>query len=227
MFLEIIIWLLVAVLPPFILLHLTIVPKKSVKVSESSHPLHSGIYRAIHSKDALLSTPLNGSTTMYEVMAAAAAKFKDRKLFGYRELIRIVTEEKMVSKIVDGVEEKVAKKWNYFELSEYQWMTYSQVYDSISMIGAGLHALGLSSKEKLTLFAPTNQYWMMVAHGAFTQNITITTAYDTLGVDGLSFSLNEGNVCSLFTSIELLNLVPDISVLSKTLKTVIYAGIMF
>jgi long-subunit acyl-CoA synthetase (AMP-forming) len=35
---------------------------------------------------------------------------------------------------------------------------------------------------------------MIMAHSCFTQNLLITTAYDTLGEKGLAFSLNEGEV---------------------------------
>ncbi|RKO93451.1 hypothetical protein BDK51DRAFT_51537 [Blyttiomyces helicus] len=65
---------------------------------------------------------------------------------------------------------------------------------------------------------------MLVAQASFTQNITITTAYDTLGEEGLSFSLNEGEVTTLFTNAELLPMLHKITSRVPSLKNVIYNG---
>ncbi|KAJ1557988.1 long-chain fatty acid-CoA ligase, partial [Cladochytrium tenue] len=66
--------------------------------------------------------------------------------------------------------------------------------------------------------------WMLMAHAAFTQNFTITTAYDTLGEEGLSYSLNECEVTTLFTNGDLLPIVQKIAPKVKTLKNVVYNG---
>lgn len=65
---------------------------------------------------------------------------------------------------------------------------------------------------------------MLIAHGCFTQSITITTAYDTLGEEGLSFSLNEGEITTLYCSAELVQLMPKISAKVPTLKNIIFTG---
>jgi long-chain acyl-CoA synthetase len=88
-------------------------------------------------------------------------------------------------------------------MSQYSWMTYAEAQRDTELIGAGLVHIGLAATDKLTLFASTGlvisntrRDWMLVTHGCFSQNITITTAYDTLGEDGLAFSLNEGTVAT-------------------------------
>ena len=63
-----------------------------------------------------------------------------------------------------------------------------------------------------------------MALSAFTQGLIITTAYDTLGEEGLSFSLNEGHVTTLYTTAELLTIMPNVIKKVKTLKNVIYSG---
>lgn len=64
-----------------------------------------------------------------------------------------------------------------------------------------------------------------IAHSCFTQNILITTAYDTLGEDGLQFSLNEGKVTTLFTQVDLFHVVKKVAFKVDTLKNVIYTGV--
>lgn len=83
----------------------------------------------------------------------------------------------------------------------------------------------LNFGNKITLFAGTSRDWMIVAHAAFSQSITIATAYDTLGVDGLSFSLNEGGVRALFTTADLLlSTVTKVKSKVSSLEFVIYNG---
>ena len=64
-----------------------------------------------------------------------------------------------------------------------------------------------------------------MAHGAFTQNIAIVTAYETLGPEGLLHSMNEAEVQAIFTSAELLKTLAQ--VLPKTdkkISLVVYTG---
>jgi long-chain acyl-CoA synthetase len=65
---------------------------------------------------------------------------------------------------------------------------------------------------------------MLLAHGAFTQNMAIVTAYETLGPEGLLHSMNEAEVQAIYTTAELLKTL--ISVLPEcTVKPlVIYTG---
>lgn len=67
-------------------------------------------------------------------------------------------------------------------------------------------------------------HWLLAAHGAFTQNMTIVTAYETLGEEGLLHSMNETEVEAIFTSAELLPTVAKIVDQCPTLKHVIYHG---
>lgn len=66
--------------------------------------------------------------------------------------------------------------------------------------------------------------WLLVAHGAFTQSITIVTAYDTLGEDGLLHSMNEAEVASAYTNADLLNTIKNVAGKCPTLKKIIYDG---
>eukprot|EP00842_Homolaphlyctis_polyrhiza_P004198 jgi/Hompol1/477/HPOL_005320-RA len=63
-----------------------------------------------------------------------------------------------------------------------------------------------------------------MAHGCFSQNMVITTAYDTLGEEGLSYSINEADVTTLFTQADLLPVVKHIGSKTPTLKNIIYTG---
>ncbi|KAJ3354843.1 long-chain fatty acid-CoA ligase [Entophlyctis luteolus] len=119
---------------------------------------------------------------------------------------------------------KDGRPWTFFELSPYEWMTWAEI-ESLSLdIASGLHFLGLRPSDKLTIFADTSKDWMLMAIACISQSIVITTAYATLGQEGLQYSLTECSITAMFTNAELLPMVAKISKSVETLKTVIYNG---
>lgn len=65
---------------------------------------------------------------------------------------------------------------------------------------------------------------MLLAHGAFTQAITIVTAYDTLGADGLRHSINETGTTVCFVNGDQLPIIEKILPSCPNLKSIIYRG---
>lgn len=65
---------------------------------------------------------------------------------------------------------------------------------------------------------------MAVAHGAFTQNIAIVTAYETLGPEGLLHSMNEAEVEAIYTSAELLKTLTHVLPTCTLKPLVVYSG---
>jgi long-chain acyl-CoA synthetase len=65
---------------------------------------------------------------------------------------------------------------------------------------------------------------MMMAHGAFTQSITIATAYDTLGADGLAFSISEVEAVTCFTNADLIPVLRKVLPKCPSVRNVIYTG---
>lgn len=67
-------------------------------------------------------------------------------------------------------------------------------------------------------------YWLLTAHGLFSQTMSIVTAYDTLGEEGLLHSMNETEVDAIFTSAELLPTLAKVASQCPTLKFAVYHG---
>lgn len=82
----------------------------------------------------------------------------------------------------------------------------------------------MTDQTRFNIYSATSLNWQVLAHSCFRQNIPFCTAYETLGEEGLSHSLNEPEVVGIFTNEALLdtlaNVVPD----TKNLKYVIYDG---
>ncbi|CEI86030.1 hypothetical protein RMCBS344292_00477 [Rhizopus microsporus] len=183
------------------------------------------IRRSKIADEGLVRVPEVGIHTLYDVLQHSAKKYPELNAFGYRKVERVIEEEKEIVKVVDGVETKQVKKWKYFQMSKYYYITYAEAAQITLDIGAGFIYLGLQEKSKVEIFAPTSMHWLLTAHGLFTQNMTIVTAYDTLGEEGLLHSMNETEVEAIFSSAELLPTVKRVAKSCPSLKLIVYQGI--
>ncbi|KAG0178194.1 long-chain fatty acid-CoA ligase [Apophysomyces sp. BC1034] len=188
-------------------------------------PTGGRIRRSVLVEDeGLVRVPSRNVHTLYDVLQNSVKKYGDLPAFGYRNVEGIVEEEKEVTKFVDGIETKQKKVWKFFQLSEYKFITYEEASKRVHAIGAGFVRLGLKEKAKVEIFAGTNMHWLLTAHGLFSQNMMIVTAYETLGEDGLLHSMNETEVEAIFTSAELLPVVSKVASRCPSLRFVVYSG---
>jgi long-chain acyl-CoA synthetase len=105
--------------------------------------------------DRLVAEPEEGVVTIFDIVTRAARIFGRADAVGSRRLIKTHSETKKVTKVVDGVEQQVDKKWTYFELSEYRYLSFLDYEQHILQVGAGLRKLGLQKDDRLFIFAAT------------------------------------------------------------------------
>ncbi|KAL8993883.1 MAG: hypothetical protein Q9188_007211, partial [Gyalolechia gomerana] len=170
--------------------------------------------RTLAAKNGLCNIPVEGVETVYDILRHSAGKYGTAKAMGSRKLLRTHHEVKQIKKTVDGKETSVDKKWTYFEMSEYHFISFSDYEQMALRCGAGLRKLGMQKNDRLHLFAATTPYWLAMAHGAATQSMPIVTAYDTLGEEGLQHSLRQTHAKAIFLEP---NLIP------KLIKPLIHA----
>ena len=106
-------------------------------------------------KDKLIVLPSDDVKTVYDNLKRASAKFGNAKAIGSRRIIKLHTENKKVKKIVDGQEQEVDKKWTYFELSGYEYMSFIEYEKLAHDCGSGLRHLGISKNDKIHLYGAT------------------------------------------------------------------------
>lgn len=106
-------------------------------------------------KDKLITRPSDEIGTVFDNLRRAAEKFGNAKAIGTRKLIKLHTENKKVKKVVDGQEIEVDKKWTYFEMSGYTYMSFVE-YEKLALsCGSGLRSLGMIKDDKLHLYGAT------------------------------------------------------------------------
>jgi len=191
----------------------------AVPVNGPALPGETKPHRNVMSAE-LTSSPGPGVKTATDIIKFAET-YGDRHLIGSRRLVKTHTEEKtLISK--DGKEQ--VKKWTYYEMSKYEWITAGQFGTIVAEIGSGIHSLRYKPGDICILFAGTSADWLSVALGNWHQGLTISTAYDTLGVAGLAYAVNETEAKLLFTNGELLPTVEKAIAQAPTLETVFYNG---
>ncbi|KAG0016500.1 long-chain fatty acid-CoA ligase [Entomortierella chlamydospora] len=196
----------------------------TVEVGPNDVQGETRIRRSATSPDELVSAPSDDIKTLYDVIQHSARVRPNLNALGRRKLIKMVEEEKEITKIVGGEPVKEKKTWRYFKLSGYNWMTYKDTKIVVDNIGAGLRSLGVQPKDKITVFGATSANWILFAHGSFSQSCTIVTVYDTLGEEGLLHSMNEAEVATAYTNADLLNTMKNVIGRCPTLKRIIYDG---
>jgi long-chain acyl-CoA synthetase len=198
--------------------------KGSVEVPGENDSGHGQIRRLAITSDKLISSPQDGIETTADIIDYAARTHGTRDAIGWRDVVRMVEEEKEVSKFVDGKEVKEKKLWKYFQLSDYKYLNYVQLQEAANEIARGLLSLGITKEDVINVYAATSVNWQLMSHGCATISTPIATAYDTLGESGLTHSLNEPSCAGVFTNADLLQTVLNVLPKTPTIKHIIYDG---
>ncbi len=188
--------------------------------------------------ESLLSQPEDGVATVFDIVTRAARVFGNARAVGTRKLLKTHHETKQVVKIVDGREQRVEKKWTYFELSGYTYLSFTAYEQQVLQIGAGFRKLGLVKDDRLFVFAATRYVmlplwraklmilrsarWLITAHGAVSQSMPFVTAYDTLGEDAIRLSLLATEPKVIFLDPQLIGTLSNTLKDAKSVKTVVY-----
>ena len=152
----------------------------------------------------LQTRPSEDIVTIFDLVKRSSEKYGNAKALGSRKLIKTHQETKKIKKRVNGEEQEVEKKWTFFELSGYEYLSFVEYEKLILQIGAGYRKLGLNKDDRIHIFAATSAHWLATAHGAVSQSMPIVTAYDTLGEQGLKHSLVATKAKAIFLDPHLL-----------------------
>ncbi|KAJ7748041.1 hypothetical protein B0H16DRAFT_1725657 [Mycena metata] len=87
--------------------------------------------------------------TVYDVLQYVARTHGTRDALGWRDIVDVHEEAKEVVKTVNGKEVKEIKKWKYFQLSGYKYITYVQLKEQVDEIARGLVDLGLTTDDSI------------------------------------------------------------------------------
>ncbi|KIJ61721.1 hypothetical protein HYDPIDRAFT_176879 [Hydnomerulius pinastri MD-312] len=174
--------------------------------------------------DTLVTQPFEGIVVIPDVIAYAARTHGSRDAVGWRNVVKIHEEEKEVKKVVEGKEVTEMKKWKYFELSDFEYMSFLDVQERIMELARGLLHHNIQKEDVFNIYAQTSVNWQLMSHACTTIATPVATAYDTLGESGLTHSLNEPDCVGVFTNAELLPTLSRVVKNTPSVRLVVYDG---
>lgn len=127
----------------------------SVEVGDPAKPGESRARRLYTTKDALVTQPWEGLDTVYDLLTYAAKTHGTKPAMGWRDTVDIVEEEKEVKKMVGGKEVTETKKWKYFHLSDYKYLSYVEVKNAVAEVSRALLDLGIQKEDIFNVYAST------------------------------------------------------------------------
>ncbi|KAI9468354.1 long-chain fatty acid-CoA ligase [Coemansia sp. RSA 989] len=199
---------------------MTVIFSKAVPHSGNEH--ETPVRRFHTTADKLVDRADPDITNIYAALLHGQQNRPDAELLGKRDVLGTVSEDKQVQHKVDGKMETVTKKWSYFKLGKYKWMTYNDMVEATTQLGAGFRNLGIEPKGRVLIYAPTSREWQLCAFGAFSQSMQVVTAYDTLGESGLLHAMNQAKVELAFLKADQMPIIARVMNEIETLKHVVF-----
>lgn len=158
---------------------MTAKPPFSVEVPGATKVPGEGIPRRHPAaKDAIWERPSDDVNTVWDIVQRSAQKYANVRCVGWRKLIKMHKETKMIKKFVDGKETEVPKEWQYYEKSGYEFITFAEYLQLVKDLASGLVAVGLSKGDRVQIYAATSAQWLSSAHGEF--GISIRSSFPSV-----------------------------------------------
>ena len=201
--------------------------------------------------DRLVTRPLEGIEVLPDVILWAARTHGSREALGWRNVIDIHEEEKEVRKIVASKEVTETKKWTYFELSDFEYISFLDVQERVLELARGLLHHGLLKTDVFSIYAQTRcvtasfafQFqllasvsrahecfavysvnWQLMSHACSMIATPVAATRDILSEAGLKHSLNEPECVGIFTNAELLSILARVIKDTPSIRLVVYDG---
>lgn len=169
-------------------------------------------------RSKLAVTPREGVGTLYDLVRDAFARYADRKCMGSRRFLGWKTPK--IKEFDEGVD----------------WLTYKEMGELAHQFGAALRAVGVEPAPttttleqikapcRIAIFENTCAQWMIACMGAFTQGVTVTTVYATLGMDAVVEAIQDNSIPVLMCNKKDVARVVSKAKEMKSLKAIVYTN---
>nr|XP_046918926.1 long-chain-fatty-acid--CoA ligase 4-like [Dermatophagoides farinae]XP_046918927.1 long-chain-fatty-acid--CoA ligase 4-like [Dermatophagoides farinae] len=123
------------------------------------------------------------------------------KAVGYRRVLReyvVYGSDGITPLKIDG---KIIKKR---ELSDYNWLSYEQLFERKNHIAKGLLSAGIKRNEPIAILCETCAEYLMMEFAIARAGFVQVNVFPTLGESGIAHAIKETNSKFIFTSWDLL-----------------------
>ncbi|KAF8153442.1 long-chain-fatty-acid-CoA-ligase [Crassisporium funariophilum] len=184
-----------------------------------------GTRRLVITANELLTQPHPSVHTIPDVVSYAVRTYGERyNAVGWRDVVKVHDETREIVRKVGDEDVIETKQWKLYELTEYKFLNFVQFHHAIEEVRIGLVKLGIEKGDVVNVYSQTSVNWQLVSHACASISTVIATAYDTLGEEGLTHSLNEPGCVAIFTNADLLSSLSNVLPQVPKLKWVLYDG---
>ncbi|KAI8318435.1 acetyl-CoA synthetase-like protein [Martensiomyces pterosporus] len=194
----------------------------SIHVPGTGSKDETPVHRYPAALDSLTACAPPNITTIYQAFQHRLSLNPDKLTLGQRPVLEIINKDKITTRQVGGKEQETRKRWSYFRLGGYEWMTYREIAKITRNVGAGLVQLGLGADSRVVIYAPTSREWTLCALSCYSQSMQVVTAYDTLGEEGLVHAMNQSKAAAIFLKADQLPMLERIASKVETVRYVVY-----
>jgi long-chain acyl-CoA synthetase len=153
--------------------------------------------------DALTTTlSPSGKHTIDGCFRESAKAHPTNDCMGARVVESATTEVQTYTDKDDGSEK--TRTVGRFKMGEWRWESFAAIDEQMDAVALGLVDMGLKPREKVMMFAETSKHWQLCMHGSLRCNAVVATAYATLGLPALAYSINLTDSTTLFVDRTLL-----------------------
>ena len=150
-----------------------------------------------------LCVPAEGVNTCYDVYQEIYKKWGGFRFQGVRKYLGVHNKKKL--------------------FGETSWSTYSEVAIKANNVGSGLVSLGcVPSKTNILIFEDTSAEWSQTFQGCLTQDLTLATAYATLGIESVEGIVKECDIKVVVCNYNNAQKVADITKSCPSLTHIVY-----
>lgn len=145
--------------------------------------------------------PEPGVNTLWQAMEYAVKNHPDRRFLGTRFVTKSDKVEKPKKNPTDPTQYEIKNTF-----AEYEWETYSQVYQMMKAFARGLTSLGLCPEIEsnhdgvfkfLGIWGKNKREWVIADGAAQAIGASVVTFYDTLGDDTVEYILEQTKLTTL------------------------------
>lgn len=202
----------VLTLPIYVLLQFQCLVKKREKrtfarLEDSSDPYSAWVTSSDYPSRDEKFNEIAKATTLNEIFDIAS-KYggENNECLGYRKILQTNRTEKSTK----------------FILSDYNWLTYSQVDEKIRNIGRGFLLFAESQDDPVVILAATSIEWFLTSQALIKNGFTLATLYATLGEESICHALNETEAQVLVTTTDMFPVIKKREDSLPFLKLIVY-----
>lgn len=129
-------------------------PPATVEVGEAT-PGCSRARRTWRHPEYLTERPVEGVNVVSDILSYCAKTYGTKDAFGWRDVVTIHEEVKSITKVVNGKEVKEDKTWQYYELSDFKYISFVEMSEMVQDVANGLIELGLGVGDVFNIYAST------------------------------------------------------------------------